>query len=126
MKSWPSTEKMDVRWGLAGGPMPPWRTAPGSSLTGWYCATLRGGKLWCKLELELSDFSVKAFKPRCEKYGSEDCRDSHPLMMACRDDRAENNFHRAVAAYAPGLRVFTSTVRRLRVGGVFVKNAWEY
>ena len=84
------------------------------------------GKLWCKLELELSDFSVKAFKPRCEKYGSEDCRDSHPLMMACRDDRAENNFHRAVAAYAPGLRVFTSTVRRLRVGGVFVKNAWEY
>ena len=83
-------------------------------------------KLWCKLELELSDFSVKAFKPRCEKYGSEDRRDSHPLMMACRDDRAENNFHRAVAAYAPGLRVFTSTVRRLREGGVFGKNAWEY
>ena len=82
-------------------------------------------KLWCKLELELSNFSVKAFKPRCEKYGSEDRRDSHPLMMACRDDRAENNFHRAVAAYAPGLRVFTSTVRRLREGGVFGKNAWK-
>ena len=84
------------------------------------------GKLWCKLEFELSDRSVKAFKPRCEKYASEDRRDSNPLLIACRDDRAEINFHRAVAEYAPELRVITSTVRRLREGGVFGENAWEY
>ena len=39
------------------------------------------GKLWCKLELELSDRSVKAFKPRCEKYASENRRDSDPLLI---------------------------------------------
>ena len=83
------------------------------------------GWIWCYLEFELSDRSVKAFTPRCEKYGSEHRLESHPLLMVCHDDRAEKNFWLAARASAPGLRALTTTLARLRDGGVLGGEVWQ-
>ena len=82
------------------------------------------GRVWCYLEVELSDRSFKAFKPRCEKYGSEHRLDFHPLLMVCLNDLSEENFYRAACEYAPGLRVLTTTLRRLRDSGMFGCGTW--
>ena len=83
------------------------------------------GLFWCYLEFELSDRSVKAFTARCEKYGSEHRLESHPLLMVCHDGRAEENFRLAARASAPELRALTTTLARLRDGGVLGGEAWR-
>ena len=84
------------------------------------------GVRWCFLEVELSDTGEMSFKDRCEKYGSTDRLEFHPLMMVLRNERAEANFHKAVARFAPRLHVMTTTLRRLRQGGVRGTGVWRY
>lgn len=83
------------------------------------------GRRWCYLEFELSDRSVRAFAPRCQKYGSGHRLENHPLLMVCHDGRAEENFRRAAREYAPELQAFTTTLARLRDGGVLGRGVWR-
>ena len=84
------------------------------------------GRLWCFIEVELSDRSYRAVKPRVEKYGSEHRRDDHPVLVVCHDDRAENNFHTAGLECARTPRMLTTTLRRLRDAGVAGTGVWSY
>ena len=84
------------------------------------------GRLWCNLELELSDIGVESFKERCEKYGSLHRRDANPLLMVCRNERAAENFQSAARRYSPDLRVATTTVHRIRDHGVLGEAVWRY
>ena len=93
---------------------------------GMVWASTRWGRLWCFLEVEFSDTSVRAFKTRCERYGSGDRLESHPLFMVLRNELAETNFRQAVAQFAPDLRVMTTNLRRLRRGGVMGSGVWRY
>ena len=103
------------------------RLANGNTIEpdGMVCIRSRRRGAWCFLEVELSDTGVKAFKARCEKYGSGGRLESHPLMMVLRNGRAEANFHRAVAQFAPRLRVVTTNLPRLRAGGVMGAEVWQ-
>ena len=83
------------------------------------------GIRWCFLEVELSDTSEMSFKDRCEKYGSTDRLENHPLMMVLRNELAEVNFHKAVARFAPGLQVMTTILPRLRQDGVRGSGVWR-
>ena len=76
------------------------------------------GRLWCFLEVELSDRSYSAVQPRVERYASEHRRDAHPVLIVCHDDRAEYIFHLAGLECNPLPRMLTTTLRRLRDGGV--------
>ena len=85
------------------------------------------GRRWCNLEVELSDTSYSALKPRCGKYGSSHRRDDDPALFVCPDERAERNLHRAAAEFSPKPLILTTTLRRLKVGGVFGTGVWvEY
>ena len=83
------------------------------------------GPLWCYLEVELSDRTFMAVKPRCDKYGSTERRDNLPVLVACRDDQAERNFHLAAAQAPAPPRMLTTTLTRLKEGGVFGPGVWS-
>ena len=88
------------------------------------------GRMWCRLEVELSDRTYEAVKPRCAKYGSPHRRDNLPVLVACRDDRAEWAFRFAAfdaeADSQPLPRMLTTTLSRLKQGGVFDADVWSY
>ena len=85
------------------------------------------GRRWHNVEVELSDTSYGALKPRCEKYNSPHRRDDDPALFVCPHDRAERNLHRAAAELAPRPRILTTTLRRLKDRGVFGDGVWvEY
>ena len=86
----------------------------------------RWGRDWCYLEIELSDRSYSAVKPRCGKYASKDRRDNHPTLVVCHDDLAEKNFHAAGAEFEPPAMMLTTTLRRLKDGGVFGAGVWSH
>ena len=83
------------------------------------------GRSWCNLEVERSRISFSGLRPRCEKYGSEYRRDTHPALFICPDDRAESNLHRA-AAFDPRPRILTTTLRRLKARGVLGAGVWSH
>lgn len=84
------------------------------------------GRDWCCFEIELSDRSYSAAKPRCGKYASKDRRDNHPALVVCLDDLAEKNFHAAGAEFEPPAMMLTTTLRRLRDGGVLGAGVWSH
>ena len=83
------------------------------------------GRLWCRLEVELSDMSYRAVWPRCDKYGSSNRRDDLPVLVVCRDERAEMNFHLAADDSEVPPRMLTTTLDRLKKGGVFGHAVWS-
>ena len=83
------------------------------------------GRLWCNLEIELSDRTYSAVEPRCKKFASAHRRDDDPVLFACHDDRAERNFHLAGAECSPPPRMLTTTLRRLKDGGVSGAGVWS-
>ena len=83
------------------------------------------GRLWCRLEVELSDKSYEAVGPRCDKYGSGHRRDNLPVLVVCRDETAEGNFHLAARASELRPRMLTTTLGRLKEGGVFGRRVWS-
>ena len=82
------------------------------------------GRWWCYLEVELSDWTYEDVLPRCEKYGSPNRLDNLPVLIACRDDQAEANFHLAAADSELPPRMLTTTLRRLQ-GGMFGPGVWS-
>ena len=106
------------------------------------------GREWYRLEIELSDRTVGAAKPRCEKYASDQRVDDRPVLVVCHDDEAEKNWKDAAekiwkdatekirkdaaaqCAQPPEggqkLRMLTTTLRRLRDGGVDGPGVWSY
>ena len=83
------------------------------------------GRWWCYLEVELSDQTYEDVLPRCKKYGSRKRRDNLPVLIVCRDDQAEGNFHRAAADSKLPPRMLTTTLRRLKEGGMFGPGVWS-
>ena len=83
------------------------------------------GRWWCYLEVELSDRTYGAVRPRCDKYGSPNRRDNLPVLIVCRDDQAEGNFHLAAADSDRPPRMLTTTLSRLKEGGVFGPGVWS-
>jgi len=83
------------------------------------------GRWWCYLEVELSDQTYEDVLPRCKKYGSRKRRDNLPVLIVCRDDQAEGNFHRAAADSNLPPRMLTTTLRRLKEGGMFGPGVWS-
>ena len=83
------------------------------------------GRIWCYLEVELSDRTDSAVKPRCDKYGSRRRRDSLPVLIVCQDDQAERSFHRAAKESESPPRMLTATISRLEKGGVFGRDVWS-
>ena len=83
------------------------------------------GREWYNLEIELSDRSFGAAKPRCEKYASEDRLDDGPVLVVCHDDEAERNWQRAAAQCAMLPAMLTATLSRLRVAGVAGPGVWS-
>ena len=89
------------------------------------------GRWWCYLEVELSDRTYGAVLPRCDKYGSPHRRDNLPVLIVCRDDEAEKNFHLAAADLAAAdsevpPRMLTTTLSRLKEGGMFGPGVWSW
>ena len=84
------------------------------------------GREWYRVEIELSDRTFGAAKPRCEKYGSEDRLDNAPVLVVCHDEAAEKNWQRAAASCARPPAMLTTTLRRLRDGGVAGPGVWSY
>ena len=82
------------------------------------------GRWWCYLEIELSDRTYMAVKPRCDKYGSANRRDGLPVLIVCRDGPAERNFHLAAASERPP-RMLTTTLSRLKEDGMFGPGVWS-
>ena len=83
------------------------------------------GRWWCYLEVELSDQTYEDVLPRCDKYGSRERRDNLPVLIVCRDDQAEQNFHRAAADSDLPPRMLTTTLKRLKEGGMFGLGVWS-
>lgn len=83
------------------------------------------GRTWCYLEVELSDTRFEDIEPRCLKYGSTDRRDNLPVLIVCRDDQAEENFHLAAAHSDLPPRMLTTTLTRLRNGEMFGPGVWS-
>ena len=84
------------------------------------------GRSWCFMEVELSDTSYSALKPRCGKYGAASRRDDHPALFVCPDDRAERNVHLAGAEFDPRPRILTTTLARLQGHGVLGAGIWSH
>ena len=84
------------------------------------------GREWYRVEIELSDRTFGAAKPRCEKYGSEDRLDNCPVLVVCHDEAAEKNWQRAAASCARPPAMLTTTLRRLKDGGVSGPGVWSY
>ena len=84
------------------------------------------GRRWCFLEVELSDTSYSALKPRCGKYAATSRRDDHPALFVCPDDQAESNLHRAGVEFDPRPRILTTTLRRLKARGVLGNEVWSH
>ena len=83
------------------------------------------GRCWCYLEVELSDKTYMAVKPRCDKYGSDKRMDDLPVLIICRDDQAERNFHLAAAGSDITPLMLTTTLTRLKGGGFFGPGVWS-
>ena len=83
------------------------------------------GRLWCRLEVELSDVSYADIWPRCKKYGSSQRRDDLPVLVVCRDEEAEKNFHKAAKDSKVPPRMLTTTLGRLKEGSVFGRDVWS-
>ena len=83
------------------------------------------GREWYNLEIELSDRSFGAARPRCEKYASGHRRDDGPVLVVCHDDEAERNWQRAAAQCAQPPPVLTTTLRRLRDAGMAGPGVWS-
>ena len=75
--------------------------------------------------MELSDRTYGAVQPRCDKYGSKEHLDNLPVLIVCRDDEAEMNFHLAAANLAAPPRMLTTTLSRLKEGGMFGPEVWS-
>ena len=84
------------------------------------------GRAWFKFEFELRARSPKACAARCAKYASLHRLDDDWLLLVCNDERAEANFHEAGDAYPRTLTMLTTTLRRLRDGGVAGEEVWSY
>ena len=84
------------------------------------------GREWYNLEIELSDRSFGAAKPRCEKYASEHRMDDGPVLVVCHDEEAERNWQRAAAQCAQPPPMLTTTLRRLRDAGVAGPRVWSF
>lgn len=84
------------------------------------------GRVWCYLEIELSDRSYSAVQPRGEKYGSPHRRDDRPVLVVCVDDVAEKNWRQVGQEFDPPLRMLTTTLSRLKAGRVFGSGVWSY
>ena len=82
------------------------------------------GRQWCYLEVELSDRTLRAVRPRCQKYGSRNRQDNFPLFVVCRDKRAERSFHLEAASSDSLRRLLTTTLSRLNAGGFFGPGVW--
>ena len=80
---------------------------------------------WHYLEVELSDVSYRAILPRCAKYASAQRRDSFPVLVVCPTDTAECNWHRAGREFDRPPRLLTTTLARLKEGGVFGEQVWS-
>ena len=87
-------------------------------------STPKWGRTWCLLEVELSRRYLKEIQKRFEKYWSPHRQDEHPLLVVAYDEKAERNFH--VAGAAHGLRMLTTTMKRLAEGGVFGPGVWSF
>ena len=83
------------------------------------------GRWWSYLEVELSDRSYRSVLPRCNKYGSKERRDDLPVLIVCRDDEAERNFHLAAAGSDMPPRMLTTTLSRLKEGTIFGPRVWS-
>lgn len=83
------------------------------------------GRWWCYLEVELSDRTYGAVLPRCEKYGAQNRLDNLPVLVVCRDDQAEGNFHTAAANSELPPRMLTTTLSRLKESGMFGSGVWS-
>ena len=83
-------------------------------------------RCWGYLEVELSDWTYGAVLPRCDKYGSPHRRDDLPILIVCRDDEAEKNFHLAATASEVPPRMLTTTLSRLKAGGMFGPEVWSW
>ena len=106
--------------GPGGRPGPPWPTGGVIRVeTPW-------GRWWCYLEVELSDRTYGAVQPRCDKYGSKERLDNLPVLIVCRDDEAEKNFHLAAADSDLPPRMLTTTLSRLKEGGMFGPGVWSW
>ena len=84
------------------------------------------GRRWCGLEVELSDTTYSALKLRCRKYASPHRRDDDPALFVLPDDRAERNLHRAAGEFDQRPKILTTTLRRLKNGGVFGTGVWSH
>ena len=91
---------------------------------GMVLVTTPWGRWWCYLEVELSDRTYRAVLPRCDKYGSKNRMDDLPVLIVCRDDCAEKNFHSA-AKDSKRPRMLTTTLTRLKEGGFFGHEVWS-
>ena len=92
---------------------------------GMVLVTTPWGRWWCYLEVELSDRTYKAVLTRCKKYGSPHRMDNLPVLIVCRDDKAEGNFHLAAAGSGLPPRMLTTTLNRLKEGGFFGSGVWS-
>ena len=84
------------------------------------------GLEWYALEIELSDRTYGAAKPRCEKYASDDRMEDGPVLVVCHDEEAERNWQRAGAECARPPAMLTTTLRRLKDGGVAGPEVWSH
>ena len=83
------------------------------------------GLTWCYVEVELSDRTRSAVKPRCDKYGSRRRRDSLPVLIICQDDQAKANFLMASAFSESPPRILVTTLKMLKEGGFFGVDVWS-
>lgn len=84
------------------------------------------GRDWYRLEVELSDRTVGAARPRCEKYASEERMDDNPVLVVCHDDQAETNWQTAAAECKHPPAMLTTTLKRLWDAGVAGPGVWSH
>ena len=82
------------------------------------------GRTWCNVEVEYSDRTPKAIRKRCRRYASPNRLDDYPLLVVAYNERAETNFHLVGKRY--GLRMLTTTMRRLAESGVAGEGVWSH
>ena len=83
------------------------------------------GPRWWNLEVELSDTSPSALRPRCEKLASPHRRDRDWVLLVLSDDRAEKNLHEVGKEFMPHPMILTTTLRRLKDKGPFGSRVWS-
>ena len=91
---------------------------------GMILVTTPWGRIWCYLEVELSRRTCRAIKPRYDKYWSKGRQDDLPVLIVCRDEDAEENFRLAAAESDSPPRLLTTTLTRLKKGGMFGPGVW--